>query len=197
MSVYKKNYAAYIVASSDEHGSIDKAIAALQNVFNLTRWDAISYLFKLGVENAMQHVESEADRQEIKAAMTRSKLIEVIRARSKDDSEIRRGMAELGYDSIVSAAREDGLPEDEVRAILDRVKAEMPYTSTVGQWLDTYLADGKPRRTTDIKNDAIREGYLPDEGDPSFETKWGTMKAVASRLGFSGGSYGEWQKKLL
>ena len=194
---FPKNYAAQITATWEEHGAIDRAIAAIQNVYDMKRWDAISYLFKIGAEVGLKHVEDESERQNAHRVLIKSKLLDVIRAESKHDDEIRKGMSELGMERIISSATANGLDESIVRDILERIKMEMPLTNIIAQWLEDYMSDYKPHKTEEVKREAIKNGLLPLEDDPSFEGKWATVRVVANRVGLSGGKYGEWQKKLL
>jgi hypothetical protein len=195
---FQKNYAAHIEGSYEEHRMMDKTIAAIQNVYNMSRWDAISYLFKLGAEMGLKYVQDEAERQDAKAVLVKSKLLDIIRAESRHDDEIRKGVGELGVERVVSAARVGGLNEDSVRAVLEEIRVRAPYKETAAYWLDSYLSDYRSRSTIEVKKDAIKDGILPKEDDPSFDNQWATMRSVASRLGFTRGTErGEWQKRLL
>lgn len=195
---FQKNYAAHIEGSYEEHRTIDKTIAAIQNVYNMSRWDAISYLFKLGAEMGLKYVQDEVERQDARAVLVKSKLLDIIRAESRHDDEIRKGMGELGVERVISVAKANGLDEKSVREILEKIRVQTPYKEAAAHWLDSYLSDYRSRSTVEVKKDAIKDGILPKEDDPSFDNQWATMRSIASRLGFTRGTErGEWQKRLL
>lgn len=193
-----RHFSCYIEGSDEEINSIMRAISALQNVYNMSYWNAVAHLFRLGAQVAMQDAKNENDRDEIRRGLIKHRLLQSIRRESQEDQEIRKGMTELGIERIVQTAKRDGLDEAEVRNVLDKIKTEMPYKDMAAQWLDSYCSDYRPHKTEDVRADAIKDGMLPSENDPSFESKWSMMRSVAGRMGLSGnGKWGEWQKKLL
>lgn len=197
MRISKKYLSCYIEGPEEEVDAIMRVISAVQNTYNTSYWDAIARLFRAGAMAMSEDVKSEQEREKVRRGLLKQRLIEVVKEESREDTELRKGMVELGVERIVSAARTAGMDESEVRNILEKVQADAPYSSLAAQWLDEFLGDYKSHSTDDIKEAAIESGVLPEKDDSSFESRWSTMRTVANRMGFSGGKWGEWQKRLL
>jgi hypothetical protein len=199
MRVFRKNFAAYIEMSPEDIGTVDKMIAAIQNVLNVSRWDAISTMFLWGFEVAATKLESEELRSQMERVLVARQYADELDRRRRHNKRIFAGVKELGYDAAIKVAQEAGLDLNVVKELIEEAKPKGDDITTMDRmslWLSTVLGDGVEHAVEDIKEMAIGDEILPGREDEGYKKAWDTLRATASRAGYCGGARGMWQKGM-
>ena len=202
--VFRKNFAAYIEMSPEDVGRIDAMIAAIQNQLNLSRWDAISTMFIWGFEVGMEKLDDDVLRESVRRVLVSRKLADALDRERRHNKRIYDAVREMGYEQAMKIASAEGLSADDADRAIKGAKprdGEMPAGELAMEWLKGLLEDGEGIDVKDIKELAVRDGWLPEDGadeyDRVYRQSWGLLRQAAAKLGASGGDKrGVWQKVL-
>jgi len=202
--VFRKNFAAYIEMSPEDVGRIDAMIAAIQNQLNLSRWDAIATMFIWGFEIAMEKLKDEVLRESVRRVLVNRKLADALDRERRHNKRIYEAVRELGYEQAMKIASAEGLSTEDADRAIKGAKprdGEAPAGDLAREWLRELLEDGAEMNVKEIKELAVRDGWLPEDGaigyDDAYKRGWGMLRQAAMKLGVSGGDKrGVWQRML-
>lgn len=202
--VFRKNFAAYIEMSPEDVGKIDAMIVAIQNQLNLSRWDAISTMFIWGFEVGSEKLKDEVLKESVRRVLVSRKLADALDRERRHNKRIYEAVRELGYEQAIKIATSEGLSvKDASRAIQGSKPRDddAPVGELMMEWLKGVLEDGRAMDVKEIRELAVKDGWLPDDGAEEYEREyrqgWGLLRQAANRLGVSGGGKrGVWQKVL-
>jgi hypothetical protein len=196
MRVFRKNFAAYIEMSPEDIGTIDRMIAAIQNMLNVSRWDAISTMFLWGFEVAAAKLESEELRSQAERVLVSRQYADELDRRRRHNKRIFAGVKELGYDGALQVAVEAGLDLDVVKELIEEAKPKgdnLTVMDRMSLWLSTVLGDRMEHTVEEIREMAAHDEILPDEESEEYTRAWDMLKKTASQAGYCGGKRGTWQ----
>ena len=201
---FRKNFAAYIEMSPEDVGRIDAMIAAIQNQLNLSRWDAIATMFIWGFEVGMEKLDDDVLRESVRRVLVNRKLADALDRERRHNKRIYDAVREMGYEQAMKIAAAEGLSAEDADQAIKGAKprdGDAPAGELAMEWLKELLEDGREMEVKEIKEMAVRDGWLPEDGTAEYEEVykrgWGLLRQAAVKIGVSGGGRrGVWQKVL-
>jgi len=202
--VQRKNFAAYIEMYPEDVGKIDAMIVAIQNQMNLSRWDAIGQMFIWGFEVGASKLKDEVLREDVRRVLVSRKLADALDRERRHNKKIYAAVKELGYEQAMAIATREGLEVRDVEEAIKRARpndsSDAPHHERADTWLMELLEDGRGWKVEEIKERAVKDGWLPKEGVDEYKEvytkEWNMLRRIAGKREVSGMRRGVWQKRL-
>ena len=179
---FRKNFAAYIEMSPEDVGRIDAMIAAIQNQLNLSRWDAIATMFIWGFEIAMEKLKDEVLRESVRRVLVNRKLADALDRERRHNKRIYEAVRELGYEQAMKIAAAEGVSTEDADRAIKGAKprdGEAPVGDLAKEWLNDLLEDGEEMDVKEIRELAVRDGWLPEDGADGYEEAYDEIMGLA------------------
>lgn len=177
--------------------AMEELISTIQNETSQSRSAVIRLVFRAGLK-ALSEDPAYATAK-LKEHALHAEMFGIAKARAARKKEFATIYEQLGPMEIQRMAAEKGV---NVNRFLDdyRLDTRPPAPSLyeqMKQFITDYLDDGQEHSLTEVVEEAIRIGLLPEKDSDVYERDYGTFRTVASELKVSsGGRRGYWQMSL-
>lgn len=182
-------YTAYYNEDMEEIDERNGKFITIMNELGLSRNQTIAYLFDLGIDTQMASLAEQKQLSSLEIALLKHR--DETREKTKLFAQMKRVYDDLGYDGFVEwYASIPGADLDLCNEFIEKETWRNPEMRKETRYIDFlryYLSSGSPTQTNEIRQAAIDAGIITDSEDD-----WKTLRAIASRNGFTSPIFGQW-----
>lgn len=182
--------------NEEGHAARDHSITKINNFLKMRdEHSTLLFLLDTGILSVLKEIAKTGDAEAQIEVDIQEKLLEIQRFETKW-TNLNKLYDRMSAEDFQQWCAEKNISISDFLEWQER-KETNTWADSVRKWLSGLLKDGNPIQVSAIKQMAIEAGMIDTTDSHSEKQQWDYIRQIASREGYTGKSFGCWQKPVV